>query len=119
MGVGHRPYMKEIEMLAKHGYLVFSYDKTGCATSEGSGMGGFGQALSDSNDVVNYLKSLKELNNYKLYVVGHSMGGYASLNVINFHQDIVKVVAISPMISVKHMHNQLFSGLKGFLKKYA
>ena len=119
MGAGHKQYTKEIEMLARHRYLVFSYDKTGCVESEGEGMGGFSQALCDSKDVMTYLKSLKELKDYKFYVVGHSMGGYATLNVVNYHKDIVKLVAISPMISVKHMHNQLFAGWKSFLKKYA
>ena len=33
--------------------------------------------------------------------------------------NIEKIVSISAMISVKHMHNQIFSGIKGFLKKYA
>ena len=29
-GSGHRAYMREIDMLAKHGYKVFAYDHTGC-----------------------------------------------------------------------------------------
>ncbi|MGN1347223.1 MAG: hypothetical protein ACI4V1_10600, partial [Eubacteriales bacterium] len=33
MGGGHRAYMKEIEQLARHGYLVFAYDHTGCMES--------------------------------------------------------------------------------------
>lgn len=119
MGPGHKAYMKEVEILARHGYLVFTYDHTGCAASEGSGIGGFAQSLCDSNDVLTYLKSIKELKDYKIYVVGHSMGGYSTLNVINFHKDIEKVVAIAPMISVSHMHNQIFSGLLKFLRKYA
>lgn len=119
MGPGHKAYMKEVEMLAKHGYLVFTYDHTGCAASEGSGIGGFAQSLCDSNDVVAYLKSIKEIKDYKLYVVGHSMGGYSTLNVINFHKDIEKIVAIAPMISVSHMHKQIFSGLLKSLRKYA
>lgn len=119
MGPGHKAYMKEVEMLAKHGYLVFTYDHTGCASSEGSGIGGFAQSLCDSNDVLNYLKSIDELKEYKLFIVGHSMGGYSTLNVLNFHKDIEKIVAISTMISVSHMHNQIFAGLLKPLKKYA
>ena len=34
-GGGHRSYMKEIELLCRHGYLVFSYDHTGCMESGG------------------------------------------------------------------------------------
>ena len=119
MGPGHKAYMKEIEMLAKHGYLVFSYDHTGCASSEGSGIGGFAQSLCDSNDVLSKLKTIEELKQYDFYIVGHSMGGYSTLNVINFHKDIKKIVAIAPMISVSHMHNQIFAGLLKPLKKHA
>ena len=32
-GGGHRSYMKEIEKLCKHGFLVFAYDHTGCMES--------------------------------------------------------------------------------------
>lgn len=119
MGPGHQAYMKEIEKIASHGYLVFAYDHTGCASSQGSGIGGFAQSLCDSDDVVKFLKQIKELEGYKYYVVGHSMGGYSTLNVVSLHNNIEKIVSISAMISVKHMHNQIFSGIKGFLKKYA
>ena len=35
MGGGHLAYMKEIEMLCRHGYTVLAYDHTGCMQSEG------------------------------------------------------------------------------------
>ena len=41
MGSGHRGYMKEIELLAKAGYLVYAYDHTGCMESGGETTGGF------------------------------------------------------------------------------
>ena len=47
MGGGHRSYMKEIEMLARHGYLVFAYDHTGCMESQGAHTNGFSQSLAD------------------------------------------------------------------------
>ena len=43
-GGGHRSYMKEIELLCRHGYLVFSYDHTGCMESGGDSIGGFTQS---------------------------------------------------------------------------
>ena len=39
MSSGHRGYMKEIELLAKKGYLVFAYDHTGCMESGGEETG--------------------------------------------------------------------------------
>ena len=35
MGNGHRAYMREIERLCRAGFLVFSYDHTGCMESGG------------------------------------------------------------------------------------
>ena len=39
-GGGHRAYMKEIELLCRHGYLVLAYDHTGCMESEGASPNG-------------------------------------------------------------------------------
>ena len=35
LGNGHRAYMTEIAMLAQAGFLVYTYDHTGCMTSGG------------------------------------------------------------------------------------
>ena len=40
MGGGHRAYMKEIEVLARHGYRVLAYDHTGCMESGGESTNG-------------------------------------------------------------------------------
>ena len=41
MGTGHRAYMREIERIAREGYLVYSYDHTGCTESGGEHIGCF------------------------------------------------------------------------------
>jgi hypothetical protein len=39
--------MTEIERLARHGYMVFAFDKTGCMESGGAAANGFAQAIAD------------------------------------------------------------------------
>ena len=46
-GGGHRSYMKEIEMLCRRGFLVYTYDHTGCMESGGDSPRGLSQSLRD------------------------------------------------------------------------
>ena len=58
-GGGHLAYIKEIEMLCKHGYKVFAYDHTGCMRSGGESPNGLAQSLCDLNDCITMLKKLQ------------------------------------------------------------
>lgn len=110
MGGGHRSYMREIEVLCRAGFKVFAYDHTGCMNSEGENTGGFGRSLSDLNCCISALKE-KFGENMRYSVIGHSWGGYSTLNVCAFHPDVESIVAISGFASVKRMVKQAFSGL--------
>ena len=110
MGSGHRGYMREIEMLCRHGYLVFSYDHTGCMESGGETTGGFVQSLKDCNDVISNLKTVSELKGYEISVIGHSWGGFSTLNICALHPEIKSIVAMSGFVSVKDILGQFFSG---------
>lgn len=114
MGSGHRGYMKEIELLCRHGYLVFSYDHTGCMESGGETTGGFVQSLKDCNDVISNLKTIPELNGYEISVIGHSWGGFSTLNICALHPDIRSIVAMSGFVSVEKVLSQFFSGPLSF-----
>lgn len=117
MGAGHRAYMREIAMLARHGYLVFAYDHTGCVESEGESTNGFAQSLSDLDACLKALKADEAYQNKKFSVVGHSWGAYACQNIPAFHPDLTHIVAISGFISVEAIIAQNFSGiLKPFRK---
>ena len=113
MGGGHRSYMKEIEMLARHGYRVFSYDHTGCMESEGESTHGFSQSLSDLDDCLTALKSDARFQGASYSVVGHSWGGFATLNIPALHPDVTHIVAMSGFLSVEAILKQNFSGLMG------
>lgn len=111
---GHLSYMKEIEMLCRHGYLVFSYDHTGCMESEGESANGLGQSLSDLNDCFNALKKEEKLKDYDFSVMGHSWGGFSTLNISALHPEISHVVVMSGFISVEVMLSQF---MPSFLSK--
>lgn len=115
MGNGHRAYMREIDLLAKAGFLVFSYDHTGCMESGGEGTNGLAQSLSDLDACISVLKNEKALNGRTFSVIGHSWGGFSTMNICALHPDITHVVSLCGFISVEQMINQNFSG---FLKKY-
>lgn len=116
MGNGHRAYLREIETLCRGGFLVFSYDHTGCMTSGGPDTGGFAQSLHDLDDCVRALRVESALANRSFSVMGHSWGGFSAMNICALHPEITHVVAMSGFVSVKRILKQTFSGLlKGYI----
>ncbi len=106
IGGGHLSYMKEIDRIAQKGYKVLGYDNTGCCTSEGKNIKALTHSLTDLDYAIRSLKENDEYKDKKIYVIGHSWGGYAASNIYNYH-DVNKIVAISPFISAK----QEFKGI--------
>ena len=113
MGGGHLSYMREIEMLARHGYMVFAYDHTGCMESEGDSTVGFAQSLSDLDCCLKTLRADEKYKNKKFAVVGHSWGGFSTLNISAFHPDLTHIVVLSGFVSV-----DIIASRFGKLKKY-
>lgn len=106
MGGGHLSYFKEIEILCRNGFKVLSYDHTGCMESGGENSGGFSQSLADLIDLLNSLKSDKKFANMSFSVVGHSWGGFSTMNIPAFHNDIKHIIAISGFLSVDNIVKQ-------------
>ena len=116
-GPGHTAYMKEIEKLCKEGYKVFAYDHTGCMLSEGVNINGMAQSLHDLDDCVNEIKNNPEFSNLELYVMGHSWGGFSTLNIASLHKEVKKIVVLAGFVSVKDLIDSNFTGLlKGYRK---
>lgn len=114
-GGGHKAYMKEIEMLCKHGFVVFAYDHTGCMESGGATPGGLSHSLCDLNDCITTLKSDERFSGMDISVMGHSWGAFSTLNITALHPDISHIVAMCGFVSVEEMINTFFSGLlKGY-----
>ena len=114
-GGGHESYMKEIEMLCRHGYRVFAYDHTGCMESGGEGCRGMAQSLHDLDDCIKALRSDRELAEIDISVMGHSWGGFSTLNITALHPDISHVVVLAGFVSVEKLVETNFAGaLKGY-----
>ena len=103
----HKSYLCEIERICRHGYVVYTYDHTGCGDSEGEHIMGLCGSLSDLDDCISELESLEALADKDIMVVGHSRGGYATLNIPAFHPCIKKIVAMSGFVSLDVMLRQL------------
>ena len=110
-GGGHRSYMREIELLCRHGFLVLSYDHTGCMESGGESPNGLGQSLCDLNDCITAVKADPRFNGFTLSVMGHSWGAFSTLNICSLHPEIAHIVAISGFVSVPLMVETFFTGL--------
>ncbi len=119
-GGGHRAYMKEIEKLCSHGYKVLAYDHTGCMESGGDAPNGLAQSLCDLNDCISALKSDERFKEYDISVMGHSWGGFSTLNITALHPEISHIVAMCGFVSVEKMIKTFFAGpLKPYRKAIA
>lgn len=98
LGPGHTAYMAEINELAKAGYRVLTLDYRGCDKSGGDYIKSLNKPTRDVMDLLDCLK-LKE----KITLVGHSLGGYTALNVINLRKDINKAVILSGFIEISSL----------------
>lgn len=116
-GGGHRSYMKEIEKLCSHGYKVFAYDHTGCMESEGASPNGMAQSLCDLNDCITAIKNDPKFTGIDISVMGHSWGGFSTLNISSLHPEISHIVVLSGFVSVRELINTFFDGvMKGYRK---
>ena len=111
MGNGHRAYLREIEQLARAGFLVYSYDHTGCMRSGGESTNGFAQSLKDLDDCITTLKKEPALSDRSICVMGHSWGGFSTMNIAALHPEITHVVSMSGFVSVRLMLEQIMPGL--------
>ena len=112
---GHRSYFREIEKLCRHGYTVFAYDHTGCMESGGETPNGITQSLCDLNDCICTIKKDERFKNLDISVIGHSWGGYSTMNISALHPEISHVVVISGFVSATML---IESFLGGILKPY-
>ena len=96
IGPGHKAYLREINELALKGYKVITLDYEGCGYSGGERLPSINQPTLDVLDLLSYLK-LKE----EIVLVGHSLGAYTALNVVNRVNKISKAIIISGFLTPK------------------
>ena len=106
---GHRSYMAEIDALCRRGFRVLAWDNTGCFASEGKDIGALSRSLADLECALDALEERGETGEgRKLFLIGHSWGGYAVGSAPGRRTGIDRVVAISGFVSVER-------ALRGFL----
>ena len=108
LGPGHTAYIREIETLAKMGYKVLTLDYMGCDSSKGDKLPSLNEPTRDVDDLLNLLK-LKE----PVVVIGHSLGAYTTLNIMNIRDELKKAVVISGFLRPDIVLNALL-GTKMF-----
>ncbi len=96
IGFGHSYLFPLINYFTSNGYLVLAYDQRASGISEGRRIKGMTSAIEDIENALKFVKNNQELQRYPLYLFGHSWGGYAVLNALNFDEFIIqKVVSVS------------------------
>ena len=116
-GGGHRSYMREIEKLCTRGYTVFAYDHTGCMESGGANPNGMAQSLCDLNDALAAIKADSRFGGMDISVMGHSWGGFSTLNITALHPEVSRVVVLSGFVSVEMLVGSYFGGIMAPYRK--
>ena len=118
IGGGHRSYLQEIVALCRRGYRVRAYDNTGCCDSEGPDIVSMSHSLADLDACLRHLKAEGIFQQYaRVFVVGHSWGGFAVGNIASYHDGISKAVVISGFISTERLLEDNLSGIAAPLRK--
>ncbi len=116
IGPGHLSYMREIELLASSGFRVMAYDVTGTGMSGGKDIRSMTQSLADLDACIGYIRSRDDLKYLELSVIGHSWGGYAAGNILNYRKQIRHVVVISGFTSFQNILKQYLKGIAALLR---
>lgn len=94
-GGGQVGYIDIFDYLSSNGYYVFAYDATGNDESEGQAIGGLPQGIIDLDYAINYTKTIDEVKDLPLMLMGYSWGGFSVSNVLNYHDEVKAVVSIA------------------------
>jgi alpha-beta hydrolase superfamily lysophospholipase len=101
LGGGADDYLPQIMFFVNHGYKVLGYNCTGSYESEGKSTIGFSQAVLDLDAALNYVEQEDSLNGLDVLLFGHSWGGFAVTNILNYDHDITAVVSVAGVNSAK------------------
>ena len=94
-GGGHNSYMDVADYFARNGFLVFTYDATGCDESEGKGVGGLPQGVIDLDHAIYFVENSGNFPKLPVLLFGHSWGGYSVTGVLSQHPEVKAVISCS------------------------
>jgi len=95
LGGGADSYLPHIQHFVDNDLRVFAYDCTGSYDSGGKSTRGFPQSVVDLHAALTFIAGQPELSDLPLVLFGHSWGGYAVVNVLNYPHDVQGVISIS------------------------
>ena len=112
---GADEYLPQIKSLVDYGWGVFSFDATGTCRSEGESAVGFSQILKDLHSALDFVEQNGRFGYNKIYLLGHSRGGWAVCSTLNDEYDITAAVSISSVNSSMDAIMQPVADKIGFL----
>jgi dienelactone hydrolase len=96
-GGGWEDYSPDIKFFVDNGYRVLAYSGTGVFESEGKSRMSFSQSSADLRNCLDYINKDSNLNSLPLTLFGHSQGGFAVCDVLNYDEakNVDCVVSVS------------------------
>ncbi|MDR0983396.1 MAG: lysophospholipase [Ruminococcus sp.] len=96
-GGGWEDYSPDVKFFVDNGYLVLAYSGTGVFESEGKSRVNFSQSSVDLRNCLEYINNDSSLNSLPLTLFGHSQGGFAVCDVLNYDEakNVDFVVSVS------------------------
>lgn len=94
LGAGQAAYTTEIAYFCSFGYPVLALDIKGCDLSEGKTINGVYEGVKCVKAAVDFARADERFKDSKIYLIGHSWGGY-SVACAAAERSVDKVVAIS------------------------
>lgn len=108
-------YLWQIQEFLNCGWGVFSFDTTGSCRSEGDSSVGFPQVSLDLDAALEYIEKNDRFGYEKIFLVGHSRGGYAVCSALDGEHDIAAAVTVSGVNSCMDAIMQPVADKIGFL----
>lgn len=99
MHAGADDYLPIVRFFVQNGYHVFAYDDKGTYRSDGDSTVGMCEGLVDLDHALDFLNTDARFSGMKLFLVGHSWGGYASASVLSLHPEVSACACIAPFNS--------------------
>jgi len=98
------------DYLSKNNYCVLRFDKRGTGQSEGE-LGAYSEQdeLSDISTALEYLLTLDKVDANRVFLIGHSLGGYYALKIAALHKEIRGCVVMAMPFYPSHLEAALGS----------
>jgi len=94
--MGHKPFLVIADYLTRNGIAVLRCDDRGTAASQGNHATATNEDFAtDTEAMVNYLRSRKDINAKKIGIIGHSAGGIIAFIVAKKDPAIAFVVSLA------------------------